>query len=152
MASLGIDGINANQKTWGDSIPSGEKQFLRNGALSGPYINRKRMTAVAGARFLQWIAMDVLVDEKASKEMKQLMERDPRKQRYQRFRIAGGAPKGAKVYSKSGTTSDTFHDAGIVELTDGRQFVLVVLVEGKGMKSSVIRDLSADLSALFGGR
>ena len=35
LRSLGIDPINACQKTWGSPIPPGEKQFLRNGKPPG---------------------------------------------------------------------------------------------------------------------
>jgi hypothetical protein len=90
-----------------------------------------------------------LVDADACRDMRRLMVRDPRKQRYQRRRIAGGAPQGAKVYAKSGTTTQTFHDAGIVTLASGRTYILVVLVTGKGGKGTIIRDISADLGRNF---
>lgn len=151
LQSLGIQGINACQKTWGSPIPPGERQFLRNGTVSGPWVNRNAMTAVAAARFLQLLAGDVLANQDSCHAMRRLMERDVRKQAYQRMRIAGGAPEGARVYSKTGTTSDTFHDAGIVVLPDGRAFVLTVLITGP-CRTGFIRDISKALSAHFMGR
>jgi beta-lactamase class A len=148
LRSLGIDGINACQKTWGGPIPPGERQFLRNGTASGPWVNRNAMTAVAGARFLQFLAEDALVNRESCDAMRRLMERDIRKQAYQRMRIAGGVPSGAKVFSKTGTTSDTFHDAGIVALPDGRTFVLAVFITGP-CRTSFIKDVSEDLCAHF---
>ncbi|MCF8145200.1 MAG: class A beta-lactamase-related serine hydrolase [Deltaproteobacteria bacterium] len=148
LRSLGIEDINACQKTWGSPIPPGERQFLRNGAPSGPWVNRNSMTAVAAARFLQLVAQDALVDKKSCDAMRRLMERDVQKQRYQRMRIAGGAPAGAKVYSKTGTTSDTFHDAGIVVLPDGPTFVLAIFITGP-CRTGFIRDAAHDLSDHF---
>lgn len=151
LRTLGFTDVNANQKTWVTPIPPGEQQFLRDGRLEGPYTNRNAMSALAAARYLQLIAQDALVDAEACRDMRRLMLRDPGKQRYQRRRIAGGAPKGAKVFAKSGTTTQTFHDAGIVTLADGRSYILVVLVTGKGSKGAIIRDISADLGRHFEG-
>ncbi len=148
LQSLGIEQINACQKTWGSPIPPGEKQFLRGGKPEGPWVNRNTMTAVAAARFLQILAADALVSPKSSEEMRKLMVRDVRKQSYQRMRIAGGVPKGAKVFSKTGTTSDTFHDAGIVRLPNGREFVLTVFITGKS-KGTFIRNVSRDVCDYF---
>ena len=148
LRSLGIDHINACQKTWGSPIPPGERQFLRNGKPSGPWINRNAMTAVAAARFLQLLDKNALADKKSTDAMRKLMVRDVRNQRYQRMRIAGGAPRGSKVFSKTGTTSDTFHDAGIVKLPNGRTFILTVFITGKN-KGPFIRNVSQDLCAYF---
>jgi beta-lactamase class A len=148
LRSLGIKDINACQKTWGSPIPPGEKQFLRNGKTPGPWVNRNSMTAVAAARFLQILAADALVDTNSCNAMCNLMVRDVRNQNYQRMRIAGGTPKGAEVYSKTGTTSDTFHDAGIVVLPNGQTFVLTVFITGK-YRGAFIRNVSRDVCAYF---
>ena len=148
LRSLGITQINACQKTWGSPIPPGEKQFLRNGKPSGPWVNRNTMTAVAAARFLQLLAQNALVDKKSCDAMRKLMVRDVRNQSYQRMRIAGGTPKGSKVCSKTGTTSDTFHDAGIVTLPNGRTFILTIFITGS-YRGPFIRNVSKDLYAYF---
>lgn len=148
LRSLGIDHINACQKTWGSPIPPGEKQFLRNGKPSGPWVNRNSMTAVAAARFLQILAADALVDPDSCNAMCGLMVRNVRNQSYQRMRVAGGAPKGAEVFSKTGTTSDTFHDAGIVVLPNGRKFILTVFISGRH-RGAFIRNVSRDVSNYF---
>lgn len=150
LRSLGIEDINACQKTWGCPIPPGEKQFLRGGRPSGPWVNRNSMTAVAAARFLQILAADALVNPESSEEMRELMVRDVRNQSYQRMRIAGGTPRGAKVFSKTGTTADTFHDAGIVVLPNGREFILAAFITGK-YKGPFIRNVSMDLCNYFMG-
>ena len=148
LRSLGVEDINACQKTWGCPIPPGEKQFLRGGTASGPWVNRNAMTAVAAARFLQILAADALVDPESCNEMRKLMVRDIRNQNYQRMRIAGGIPKGGKIFSKTGTTCDTFHDAGIVILPNGKKFVLTIFITGK-YKGSFIRNVSRDVCAYF---
>ena len=151
LRSLGIEHINACQKTWGSPIPPGEKQFLRNGKPSGPWVNRNSMTAVAAARFLQILAADALVDPNSCNAMCELMVRDVRNQSYQRMRVAGGAPKGAEVFSKTGTTSDTFHDAGIVVLPNGQKFILTVFISGRH-RGAFIRNVSRDVSKYLMGR
>jgi beta-lactamase class A len=151
LRSLGIEHINACQKTWGSPIPPGEKQFLRNGKPSGPWVNRNSMTAVAAARFLQILAADALVDSNSCNAMCELMVRDVRNQSYQRMRVAGGAPKGAEVFSKTGTTSDTFHDAGIVVLPNGQKFILTVFISGRH-RGAFIRNVSRDVSNYLMGR
>jgi len=151
LRSLGIDHINACQKTWGSPIPPGEKQFLRNGKPSGPWVNRNSMTAVAAARFLQILAADALVDPNSCNAMCELMVRDVRNQSYQRMRVAGGAPRGAEVFSKTGTTSDTFHDAGIVVLPNGQKFILTVFISGRH-RGAFIRNVSRDVSNYLMGR
>ncbi len=148
LRSLGITQINACQKTWGSPIPPGEKQFLRNGKPSGPWVNRNAMTAVAAARFLQLLAQNALVDKKSCDAMRKLMVRDVRNQPYQRMRIAGGTPKGSKVCSKTGTTSDTFHDAGTVTLPNGRTFILTIFIT-ECYRGPFIRNVSKDLYAHF---
>jgi len=148
LRSLGIKDINACQKTWGSPIPPGERQFLRGGKPIGPWVNRNSMTAVAAARFLQILAADALSDPKSCSEMCQLMFRDVRNQAYQRMRIAGGTPKGSKVFSKTGTTADTFHDAGIVVLPNGQQFILTVFITGR-YRGAFIRNVSRDFCDYF---
>ena len=111
-------------------------------------MNRNSMTAVAAARFLQILAADALVDPESCHEMRKLMVRDVRNQPYQRKRIAGGVPRGAKVFSKTGTTCDTFHDAGIVVLPNGHEFIVTVFITG-GYKGTFIRNVSGELSAYF---
>ena len=151
LRSIGIKDIHACQKTWASPIPPGEEQFLRNGLTSGHYTNRNYMTAKAAARYLQFIAQDVLVDAKSSEAMRRLMIRDVKKQPYQRKRIAGGVPPGATVYSKTGTTQHTFHDAGIVRLQNKRTFILTVFIIARGYRGTFIRDVAADLCMYFAG-
>lgn len=143
LRSLGILDINANQKTWEGTIPEGERQFLSDGNFGAPWTNRNSMTAMAAARYLQLLAQGALTGPETDAAMLGYMRRDVAEQPYQARRIAGGAPKGAVVWSKSGTTADTFHDAGIVRLENGRTFILVVFIVGEGPKGEFIRNVSA---------
>jgi len=150
LATIGLgEVVNANQKTWVTPIPPGEEQFLRDGALEGPYTNRNSMTAMGAARFLQLIAESRLVDAASSAAMRELMARDVRSQPYLARRIAGGAPAGAVVFGKTGTTSRTFHDAAVVTLANGRRYAIAVLITGRGSKGSVIRDVTAGVLDAF---
>lgn len=143
---LSIEDVNANQKTWGGTIPDAERQFLSGGQFGGPWVNRNSMTALSAARYLQLLAQDRLASPQSCDAMRTLMQRNVAEQPYQRRRIAGGAPEGAKVYSKTGTTSDTFHDAGIIRLPDGHTFVLVTLVTGTGNRGNFIPELTRRVS------
>lgn len=149
LRSLGIEDINANQKTWEGTIPDGERQFLSDGDFGAPWTNRNSMTAMAAARYLQLLAVGALVGPEADAAMRNYMRRTVAEQPYQARRIAGGAPAGAVVWSKSGTTTDTFHDAGIVRLENGRVFILVVFIVGEGPKGAFIRNVSAAVCRLF---
>jgi hypothetical protein len=45
---------------------------------------------------------------------------------------------GAKLWSKAGWTSQTRHDAALVELADGRKFILVVFTTGQANERGII--------------
>jgi len=149
LKSLGVEDINANQKTWEGTIPDGERQFLSDGSFGAPWTNRNSMTAMAAARYLQLLAAGALNGPEEDASMRAYMRRDVAEQPYQARRIAGGAPEGAVVWSKSGTTTDTFHDAGIVRLDNGRTFILVVFIVGEGPKGEFIRNVSEAVCGLF---
>lgn len=140
LQELGINGIHAIHPTYdgGGDLYGRDLQLLRDGAMNGgisnaagTLTNRQAMTAVATAELLALLATDLALSPSNSEEVRRRMQRDPRKQPYQRHRIAGGAMEtaGVQVYSKSGTWGPIFADAGIMRGPSGGQLVLVVFME-----------------------
>jgi beta-lactamase class A len=125
--------IRVTQKTWEES-PYGREQQSRVQLQS----NRNRLTTDAVARLLLAIDREEVPDCGAWGEVKALLRRDldPRSSRrrtdnqVQGF-LGEGLPQNARIWSKAGWTSKTRHDAAIIELADGRRFVLVVFSEGR---------------------
>jgi beta-lactamase class A len=124
----------------GGDLYGRDLQFLEDptvpGSLpdqKGPYRNRQAMTANGTARLLALLATDRALSPASSAEARQQMRRDPRRQRYLRQRIAGGADlrPDLEVYSKTGTWGPIFADAGIVRHASGHQLVVVAFLEDR---------------------
>ena len=122
LRALGVNHINACQKTWDDAPYGRDVQYL------GPnYENRNSMTTNDTAQLLYLLARNKVLTKKHREHLWGLMHRDyvhgtdP-----QSRRIGAGLPSGSTLYSKAGWTSDTNHDTALVTLPDGRRFILVV--------------------------
>jgi hypothetical protein len=124
--SLGYTDINANRKTWNDG-PYGRDQQAVDQFVPA----RNSLTANAAARLLVEIATGQFVSPARCQQMLELMKRDltnPKGPDYQAREFTGpGLPPTAKLWSKAGNMSTARHDTAIVELADGKRFVLVVL-------------------------
>ncbi len=125
-----LEGINVNQKTWGDGAYGRERAFL------GEFReNRNQLTTDATARLLHSIVGGVAVSGERSQAMLNLLSRklepevwqqDPENQ-IQGF-LGEGLPPGAKVWSKAGWMTQVRHDAAYIELP--QPCTLVVFTEG----------------------
>lgn len=155
LATIGIDDLHCIHPTYdGDGDLHGrDRQLLADGNVegalptrSGEFVNRQAMTAVETAKLLALLATGRALSEKSSAEVRRRMHRDPRKQKYLKHRIAGGAQSCAEsmqVESKTGTYGRIIADAGIVRSTDGRELVVVVFVDSSPRyRGSFIADLS----------
>ena len=144
LQGLGIEDLHTVHPTYdgGGDLYGRDLQFLEDknveGSLpdqKGPYFNRQAMTANASARLLALLAEDLALSPESSREVREQMRRDPRKQPYLHHRIAGGVEpedETFEVYSKTGTWGPIFADAGIVRRkTDGHQMVVVAFLEAK---------------------
>ncbi len=137
-AALGYVDINVNQKPWGDG-PYGRERLW----VGKDYRNRNLLTTDATARLLSAIVTGQCVSPIRSKEMMELMVRDPLARstdpdgQAHGF-TALGLPRSAKLWSKAGWTSTTRHDAAYVELPDGRKFVLVTFTTGHANQRDII--------------
>jgi hypothetical protein len=123
--SLGYTDINANRKTWNEGPYGRDKQAVDNFVPS-----RNSLTTNATARLFVEIATGKCVSPARCQEMLELMKRDftnPKTQDYQAREFIGpGLPTTAKLWSKCGDMSQARHDTAIVELANGRKFVLVI--------------------------
>ncbi len=132
-SSIGYKNINVNQKTFCEDAYGIEQQSR---GYKGK--NRNMLTTNATARLIAEIAMLNMVTPERSRQMLDLMKRDP-------FEKAGDGESqargfsgialvernmtDAKLWSKAGWTSSTRHDAAVIELPNGKKFAIVVFTE-----------------------
>jgi hypothetical protein len=140
--SRGFADVNANQKPWCEGPYGRERIFVGE-----KFTNRNKLTTEATARLLAEIALGRAVSEKRSAEMLELLRRDPfapaRNPDDQAHGFTGTAvPKGGKLWSKAGWTSETRHDAAYLELPDGGKLVLVIFTVGHANEREIIPALA----------
>ncbi len=151
-------GINLTQKTWSDAPYGRERQSCL--ALTS---NRNMLSTDATARLLLAIERGEAVNKRRSAAMMKLLARpipakaDPQVPFDQVFGFLGeGLPRGSRLWSKAGWTSQVKHDAAIVRLPDGRKFILAVFTRGEAQARSVrilpfiAREVAAALPAFLG--
>ncbi len=141
--SLGYENIKVVQKTYCEDIYGRERQFWNNGR------NRNMLTTNATARLLTEIVLGRAVDAKHSKQMLELMKRNPYDEEKdpdsQDVGFTGIALKklpNAKLWSKAGWTSQSRHDAAYVETEDGLKFVLVTFTENFAKERRIIASVA----------
>ena len=129
-ASMGYTGINVCQKAYAEGAYVRERVFL------GPkFENRNKLTTDATARLLCEIVTGKAVTPERSRQMMDLLKRDPTAKpdgnddQNTGF-TAKALPMGSKLWSKGGWTSTARHDAAYVETQDGLKFVLVIFTTG----------------------
>jgi hypothetical protein len=145
--SLGYTDINANRKTWNDGPYGRDKQAVDQFTPS-----RNSLTTNSTARLLVEIATGKCVSAARCQEMLDLMKRDftnPKSSDYQAREFTGpGLPATAKLWSKAGDMSQARHDAAIVELENGRKFVLVTFTVRPDCKE-IIPEIARQIVAGF---
>jgi hypothetical protein len=135
--SLGYTNINVNQKPWCEGPYGRERVFVGKN-----YENRNALTTDATARLVTEIALHRAVSPTRSREMLELLKREPFKKSntdQQATAYTGaGLPEGSKLWSKAGWTSTARHDAALVELAGGQRFVLVTFTTGQAKNREII--------------
>lgn len=123
-----LAGCRLWQKTWEDG-PYGRERQGREAPGS-----RNSLTSDAATRLLWAIGRGAIASPARSAAMLDLLARDPGGREPAENQTAGflgeGLPPGARLWSKAGWTSETRHDAALIELPGGRRFVLAVFTEG----------------------
>jgi beta-lactamase class A len=142
FSSMGYKNININQKTFCEDAYGIEQQSR---AYKGE--NRNMLTTNATAQLLAEIALGKFVTPERSKQMMDLMKRDPFAESKDPDSQARGFTGKAfidrkmtdsKLWSKAGWTSTTRHDAAYIETPDGLKFVLVIFTEKHSNDQGVI--------------
>jgi len=135
LTKLSYENINVNRKPWGDGPYGRETQSIK---VSAPN-HRNWLTTDTTARLMTEIVQGKAVSAKRSAEMRELLQRDPVSMTDHQAQFTGVAlPKGSKLWSKAGWTSQSRHDACYIELPDGRKFVLIVFTDGNANNSEII--------------
>ena len=133
FSSMGYKGININQKTFCEDAYGIEQQSRR---YKGE--NRNMLTTNATARLMAEIVLGRSVNSDRSRQMMELMKRDPFKESKDADNQATGFTgkalidkkmAGANLLSKAGWTSKSRHDVAYVETPDGLKFVLAIFTE-----------------------
>ena len=145
--SLGYKDINANRKTWNEGPYGRDKQAVDNFIPS-----RNSLTTNVTARLFVEIATGQCVSPSRSEQMLDLLKRDFTNSHtvdYQAREFSGpGLPPTAKLWSKAGDMSAARHDAAIVELPNGKKFVLVVFTirpDSKEIIPEIVRQVVAGI-------
>ncbi len=141
FSGLGYAGVNASKKPWGDGPYGRESQAIR---LFEP--KRNTLTTDETARLFTEIATGRGVTATRSGEMLQLLSRDPASRDADpdnQAKFTGPVlPAGAKLWSKAGWTSQTRHDAALIELPNGARFVLVVFTTDHAGERTLIQTVA----------
>jgi len=141
----GVNGINVNQKTYCEGPYGREKLFIGT-----KYENRNKLTTNATARLMADIALGKAVTPARSKQMMELLKRDPS------TKPSGGddqntgftataLPPGAKLWSKAGWTSTARHDSAYIEMADGFRAVVVIFTTGHSRQRKLIPSVARTL-------
>lgn len=143
--SIGINGQNVCQKTWGDGPYGRERQ-----SYGAKFENRNSLTTNGTARLWAEIAKGTLVSEKRSKAMLAVLRRDnPADKKTSDGQasdyIGAALPKGATLYSKAGWVSNERHDSALVEMPDGRRLILVIFTKGHSNEQRLIPYIAGKL-------
>ena len=157
FASMGFKGINVNQKTFCEDA-YGIEQQSRNYKSE----NRNALTTNATARLLAEIALGPAVNAEHSKQMMDLLKRDPYKTSPDNDNQATGFTgkmlidkkiPGVSLWSKAGWTSKARHDAAYIETPDGLKYVLVIFTENHANDREPIPAVAAKvLERMRGGK
>ncbi len=147
--SLGYAGINANKKPWCEGPYGRETQAIAKFAPG-----RNLLTTDATARLLTEMVTDRMVTADRCRAMRDLLRRDvegPVKDPegegdgFTGLAVREFGPKGVKLWSKAGWTSQTRHDAAYLELPDGRRWVVVVFTTEHAGERRILSTLAASV-------
>ena len=148
LRALGVDHINACQKTWDEAPYGRDTQYL------GPnYENRNSMTTNDTARLLYLLARGKVLSAAHREHLFGLMHRDyEHGTDPQSRRIGAGLPPGSTLDSKAGWTSDTNHDAAMVTLPGGKRFILVVFTRTSYEHPEIVGYVAERVVGLVSGK
>lgn len=137
--------VNASKKPWCEGPYGRESQ-----AIAAFEPRRNFLTTEATARLMLEMAEGRCVSPARSRQMLDLMARDftapatdPEDQAHGYTGIA--LKPGTKLWSKCGLTSQTRHDAALIELPTGRRVILVVFTTDHATERDIIPNVAREL-------
>ncbi|MGB7070015.1 MAG: serine hydrolase [Pyrinomonadaceae bacterium] len=149
FSSMGYENINVNQKTFCEDAYGIEQQSRR---YKGE--NRNMLTTNAAARLMAEIVLGRVVTSDRSRQMMELMKREPFAQTkdpddqahaFTGIALIDRKMTDAKIWSKAGWTSSTRHDAAYIETPDGLKFVLVIFTENHASEKAPIPTIAGKI-------
>ena len=145
LKTIGIDGINASQKTWNEGPYGRERQ-----GYGKDFEFRNSISPMSCLFFMGMLANDSLVSKSRSEWMKGYLHReipaDSDKADGQSKAYTGGIlPKGFKLWSKAGWTDTVRHDVAMVESPKGQKAIVVVFTKGQSTALKIIPFVSKKL-------
>lgn len=139
--------VNASKKPWCEGPYGREMQ-----AIEAFEPKRNFLTTDATARLVTEIALGKCINAARSRQMLELMARDfnspatDREDQAHGYTGIGLKPE-MKLWSKCGSTSETRHDAALIELPDGRKIVVVTFTTGHAAERNIIPTIASELIA-----
>jgi beta-lactamase class A len=137
--------VNASKKPWCEGPYGRESQ-----AIAAFEPRRNFLTTEATARLMLEMALGQCVNPDRSRQMLDLMARDftspatdPEDQAHGYTGLA--LKSGMKLWSKCGLTSQTRHDAALIELPSGRRLILVVFTTDHATEREIIPAVAREL-------
>ncbi len=139
FASLGFTNINVNRKPWCEGPYGREMQSVQAHKPN----HRNWLTTDVTARLLTEIVTHKAVTSKRCDEMMELLKRNPfdtsaNANGQARAYTGPALPKGSKLWSKAGWTSESRHDAAYVELPSGEKFILVTFTMNHASEKEIV--------------
>ena len=140
LATLGIKGINASQKTWNEGPYGRERQGY------GP--NFEKRNSLTADSCVQMMAMIVQKKLAGSDEMLSLLSRKAASKEGQVEGFMGEViPATARLWSKAGWTSTTRHDVACVEM-DGQKKVYAIFTRYQVENPKLLQWLATEMLKL----
>jgi hypothetical protein len=132
LGSLGMQDFNVNQRfVTGD--PAGVDADTLGRKLVMNFENSNRMTSNQAAGLMYLLSHDALVSPGASQALKAYTHRPLEQQKIAPLAgISEGLPVGATLSSVNGYTVRNYHEAGLIKLPNGKQYVLSVMTKYNG--------------------
>ena len=137
--------VNASKKPWCEGPYGRESQ-----AIASFEPRRNFLTTESTARLMLEMALGHCVSPARSRQMLDLMARDftspatdPEDQAHGYTGLA--LKPGMKLWSKCGLTSQTRHDAALIELPSGRRIILVIFTTDHATEREIIPTVAREL-------
>ncbi len=150
FGGLGYSGVNAVQRTFNEGPYGRERQWVGE-----KYENRNMLSPEACTRLMAGIALGKHWSKEQTAWMQGILARlnpqdEPDKADGQSKAYTGRViPKGAKLWSKAGWTSEVRHDCAWVEMPDGREYVVTVFTK-RGNNRLLVSSIAAGLFRRLG--